>query len=365
MLTFNHLYSIFICMSIKNPDDKIRVAIIGVGNCASSLVQGLDFYRFVDQDSGIVPGIANNVIWKRDSNGKQLEDGYLIRDIEVVAAFDVDSRKVGKPLNEAIFTNPPNNSNIFCPDIRSNNVIVRKGALLDGLGEYLKEVVPVDCKQKEEDVVKNLIDTETDIVINYLPSGSQKATEFYAQCSIDAGCHFVNSIPIIIANDFEWRKKFADKGLIVVGDDIKSQLGSTLVHTELIDLFVKRGVKINKTYKINIGGNNDFLNLDEQKRTVGKVFVKDYSIQSLAKEYNIIQSNPSVYWRTNNDNKTCHISIEGIGFGNNPVRLDLTLNVDDSPNSAGVMVDIVRLINHCYHSTEINSKYFKHFKEES
>ncbi len=307
---------------------KIKVAIAGVGNCASALVQGVFYYKDVKEDE-FVPGVMHNVL-----------GGYKISDIEFVAAFDIDARKVGKDLSEAIFTEP--NCTVKFADVPELGVEVQKGPVLDGIGKYLKEVIPVDKKQEEVDVAEVLEESGAEILVNFLPVGSEKATRFYAEQAIKAGCAFVNCIPVFIASDPEWQKKFEEAGLPVAGDDIKSQVGATIVHRVLAKLFVDRGVKIEESYQLNIGGNTDFYNMLQEERLASKRHSKTEAVQSLIPYKVPLRIGPSDYVDFLNDTKVCYIYIRGTKFGGVPIELDLKLRVIDSPNSAGVAVDAIR-----------------------
>jgi myo-inositol-1-phosphate synthase len=313
---------------------KIRVAIVGLGNCASSLVQGIHYYRNA-RDDEFVPGVMHVNF-----------GGYHIRDIEVVAAFDVNSNKVGKDIAEAIYAEP-NNTTVFC-EVPNLGVKVLRGPLLDGVNKYTAELVPVNQKEKAVDVVKALKDAKVDAVINYLPVGSQEATEFYAQAAIDAGCGFVNCIPVFIASNPKWAKKFEDAGLPVIGDDIKAQVGATITHRTLVNLFLDRGMKIERTYQLNTGGNTDFLNMLERERLASKKISKTEAVSSQieARGQQIATENihvgPSDYVPWQKDNKICFLRIESKHFGDVPMNLELRLSVEDSPNSAGVVIDSVR-----------------------
>jgi myo-inositol-1-phosphate synthase len=314
---------------------KIKVAIVGVGNCASSLVQGIHYYRDAQEDS-FVPGVMHVNF-----------GGYHIRDIEIVAAFDVNSNKVGKDVAEAIYA-APNNTATFAvvPNI---GVKVSRGPVLDGVNKYTATVVPVD-DQPEVDVVRVLKESGAEAVINYLPVGSQQATEFYAQAAIDAGCGFVNCIPVFIASNPAWAKKFADAGLPVIGDDIKAQVGATIVHRTLVNLFLDRGMKIERTYQLNTGGNTDFLNMLERERLQHKKISKTEAVRSQieARGQQIadedIHVGPSDYVPWQKDNKVCFLRIESKHFGDVPMNLELRLSVEDSPNSAGVAIDSIRCL---------------------
>jgi myo-inositol-1-phosphate synthase len=315
---------------------KIRVAIIGVGNCASSLVQGIYYYRNATEDS-FVPGVMHVNF-----------GGYHIRDIEVVAAFDVNKNKVGKDVATAIYA-APNNTAVFAT-VPKLGVRVQRGPRLDGVNKYTAELVSVDDDQKPVDVVKILKDAKVDAVINYLPVGSQVATEFYAQAAIDAGCGFVNCIPVFIASNPTWAAKFKKAGLPVIGDDIKAQVGATITHRTLTNLFLDRGMKIERTYQINTGGNTDFLNMLERERLVSKKISKTEAVRSMieARGQNIadddIHVGPSDYVPWQKDNKIAFIRIESKHFGDIPMNLEVRLSVEDSPNSAGVAIDSIRCL---------------------
>ena len=314
----------------------IKVAIVGVGNCASSLIQGIHYYRNV-KDDGFVPGLMHVNF-----------GGYHIRDIEVVAAFDVNSNKVGKDVADAIYASP-NNTEVFAK-VPKTGVKVSRGPVLDGVNKYTAPLVPVDKKQKPVDVVKVLKESGAEAVINYLPVGSQEGTEFYAQAAIDAGCGFVNCIPVFIASNPKWAKKFEKAGLPVIGDDIKAQVGATIVHRTLTNLFLDRGMKIQRTYQLNTGGNTDFLNMLERDRLTHKKISKTEAVQSQieARGQTIkdedIHVGPSDYVPWQKDNKICFIRIESTHFGDVPMNLELRLSVEDSPNSAGVAIDSIRCL---------------------
>ena len=309
---------------------KVRVAIIGVGNCASSLVQGVQFYKNAKNDDNI-PGIMH----------PQLGE-YHIRDIEFTLAIDINTTKVGKDLSEAIFAEP-NNTYKFC-DVPRLNVPVVRGMTHDGLGKYLSQVIE-KAPGSTADIVRLLKESKTDVVISFLPVGSEMATKWYVEQIIEAGCAFVNGIPVFIASSEYWGKRFADAGLPILGDDIKSQVGATIVHRVLTSLFVDRGVKIDRTYQLNFGGNTDFLNMLERERLESKKISKTNAVTSMI-PYEIDPGNvhvgPSdhVPWLT--DRKWCYIRMEGTTFGDVPLNLELKLEVWDSPNSAGVMIDALR-----------------------
>lgn len=314
----------------------IKLAVVGVGNCASSLIQGIYYYRNVTDDD-FVPGLMHVNF-----------GGYRVGDIEVVAAFDVNNNKVGKDVAEAIYASP-NNTVVFAK-VPKTGVKVSRGPLLDGVNKYTAPLVPVDPKQKTVDVVQLLKDSGAEVVINYLPVGSQQDTEFYAQAAIDAGCGFVNCIPVFIASDPKWAGKFAAAGLPVIGDDIKAQVGATIVHRTLTNLFLDRGMKIERTYQLNTGGNTDFLNMLERDRLKFKKISKTEAVKSQieARGQTIDEDNihigPSDYVPWQKDNKVCFIRIESKHFGDVPMNLELRLSVEDSPNSAGVAIDSIRCL---------------------
>lgn len=325
-------------MNVKQKKKEIRVAIVGVGNCCSALVQGVFYYKNVNSDDELVPGLMHNVL-----------GGYKISDIKFVAAFDVDKRKIGKDLSEAIFS-PPNNTKVFLKDIPKLGVKVKMGPVLDGIASHMKEY-PEDktflpAKLKPVDVVKELKKSRAEILINYLPVGSQKATEFYANSALKAGCAFINCIPVFIVSNEDWAKKFEKKNLPCIGDDIKSQVGATIVHRVLSHLFTQRGVIIDRSYQLNFGGNTDFLNMLARERLKSKKVSKTEAVQSqLLKRlsYDNLHIGPSDWIPWLKDNKICFIRIEGRKFGNVPIELELRLSVEDSPNSAGCVIDAIRL----------------------
>lgn len=317
---------------------KIRVAIIGIGNCASSLVQGIEYYKWVDKKSDFVPGIMNNII--RD---------YCIHDIEFVAAFDVNKNKVGKDLSDAIFS-APNCASKFS-EVPPSGIKVLRGPLLDGLNENFKEIVSVDHTQPEINVAEALRDADAEIVINYLPTGSKQATKYYAQQALDAQCGFINGIPESIAHSQEWREKYEHAGLPLVGDDIKSQLGATPLHRALIDLFVRGGCKITNTQQINIGSNTDFINLSDPERIISKKNCKVSALQHLIPYPTDISvdiqlkdnyANGNFERETCDDAKRVKIHFDGENFGSRPMTLDVEFSAEDSPNGAGTMVDVIR-----------------------
>ncbi len=311
---------------------KVRVAIIGVGNCASSLVQGVHFYRNA-LDTDRVTGLMHVNL-----------GGYHIRDIEFTAGFDVNITKVGKDLSEAIFAEP-NNTYKFT-DVPKLGVPVYRGMTHDGLGKYLSQVI-TKAPGPTADIVKILKETKTDVVISYLPVGSEMATKWYAEQVLEAGCGFVNAIPVFIASSEYWGNRFKQRGLPILGDDIKSQVGATIVHRVLTNLFMERGVKLERTYQLNFGGNTDFMNMLERDRLESKKISKTQSVQSQLEtplSENDIHVGPSDYvpWLT--DRKWCYIRMEGTTFGDVPLNLETKLEVWDSPNSAGVIIDAVRCV---------------------
>lgn len=309
---------------------KIKVAIAGVGNCASSLVQGVEYYKNAREDE-FVPGLMHVNF-----------GGYHIRDIKFVAAFDVDANKIGKDLGEAIFT-PPNCTVKFC-DVHKLNVEVMKGPVLDGLGKYLTPVIPVDKRQKPVNVAKVLEETGADILINYLPVGSYEGSRFYANEALKAGCGFINCIPEFIVSDKNWAKKFEREKIPCAGDDIKSQVGATILHRTLTKLLVDRGVKVEESYQLNIGGNTDFLNMLEEERLSSKRISKTEAVSSQLPYEVPLRIGPSDYVPFLKDRKICYIYIKGRKFGDVPLYIDVKLSVEDSPNSAGVVIDAIRAV---------------------
>jgi len=316
---------------------SINIAIVGIGNCASSLVQGLSHYRDGANDT---IGLMH---WDLG--------GYRPSDIHVVAAWDVDARKVGKDVAEAIFEKP-NCTAVFCDHVKPTGTMVEMGRILDGYSEHMAEwpdnrtfLLADAAEPSKDDVVRRLKDTETDVLLNYLPVGSQEATEFYAECALEAGVAFVNNIPVFIASNEKWAKRFEDAGIPIIGDDIKAQLGATIVHRVLTDLFHKRGVKLDRTYQLNTGGNTDFLNMSNRNRLKSKKISKTEAVQSVAEhrlEDENIHVGPSDYVAWQNDNKVCFLRMEGQLFGGVPMNIELRLSVEDSPNSAGVAIDMIR-----------------------
>ena len=309
---------------------RIKVAIIGVGNCASSLVQGIHQYPETP-DNVRVPGIMHNKI-----------GDYKIEDIEVVAAFDVDKNKVGKDLSEAIFCEP--NNTIKFAEVPKSGVVVQMGSVQDGIGQYTEHLVE-PSSQKTSDISKILKEKEVDVVINYLPVGSQAATEWYTEQILDAKCAMVNCIPVIIAKNKYWSNKFKETGVPIVGDDIKSQVGATILHRVLTRLFEDRGVTVDNTYQLNFGGNTDFLNMLERERLVSKKISKTSAVTSQMDndvDPNTVHIGPSDHVPWLNDRKWAYIRMEGKLFGEAPVNVEVKLEVWDSPNSAGVVVDAIR-----------------------
>jgi len=309
---------------------NINVAIIGVGNCASSLVQGVRYYSEAAENE-LIPGLMHVNL-----------GGYHIRDIKFVAAFDIDRKKVGKDLGEAIYT-WPNNTFKFC-QVPATGVKVSRGMTHDGLGKYLSEII-TKAPGPTDDIVSILKETETDVVVNYLPVGSEAATKWYIEQVLTAGCGFVNCIPVFLAREKYWQNRFTEKGLPIVGDDIKSQVGATITHRVLTNLFRERGVKLERTYQLNFGGNTDFLNMLERERLESKKISKTDAITSQL-DYKMkpddIHVGPSDYVPWLSDRKWCYIRMEGRTFGDVPLNIEAKIEVWDSPNSAGVVVDAIR-----------------------
>ncbi len=317
---------------------KIKVAIVGVGNCASSLIQGIYYYGDKKPDEAI--GLMH---WEIG--------GYRPSDIEIVVAYDIDKRKVGMDVNKAIFVEP-NCTTVFYADLPETAVQVRMGKILDGVSPHMSEypdqytfVVGKEPEPTKDDIVGILKESGTEVLLNYLPVGSEKATRFYAECALEAGVAFINNIPVFIASDALWAKRFEAKNLPLIGDDIKAQLGATITHRMLTDLFKKRGVKLERTYQLNTGGNTDFLNMLNHSRLASKKESKTEAVQSVAAqriEHENIHIGPSDYVAWQKDNKVCFLRMEGKLFGDIPMNLELRLSVEDSPNSAGVAIDAVR-----------------------
>jgi myo-inositol-1-phosphate synthase len=310
---------------------KVRLAIVGVGNCASALIQGLHFYRDADQ-SRSVPGLMHVRLGP-----------YHVSDVEVVAAFDVDGKKVGRDVAEAIFAEP-NNTIRFAGDVAPNGVVVQRGPTLDGLGRFYRETIQ-ESDEPPVDVAAALRQARVDVVVSYLPVGSEDATRHYAQAALAAGAGFVNCVPAFIASDREWASRFADAGLPIVGDDIKSQLGATIVHRVLARLFEDRGVRLDHTSQLNFGGNMDFMNMLERERLKSKKISKTQAVTSQLRDgigADDIHIGPSDHVPWLKDRKWAHIRLEGREFGDVPVSVELKLEVWDSPNSAGIVIDAVR-----------------------
>jgi len=318
--------------------DKIKIAIVGVGNCASSLVQGLAHYQDKRPEDAV--GLMH---WEIG--------GYRPADVEVVAGFDIDVRKVGKDITEAIFE-APNCTAVFCKDLTKAGVRVRMGCILDGVADHMQDhrddrtfVPSDDLEATREEIVVALEQAGAEVLLNYLPVGSEQAARFYAECALEAGVAVVNCIPVFIASDPEFASRFEARGVPIVGDDIKAQLGATITHRMLTDLFRKRGVKLERTYQLNTGGNTDFLNMLNRSRLVSKKESKTEAVQSVAAERisdENIHVGPSDYVAWQNDNKVCFLRLEGKVFGGVPMELELRLSVEDSPNSAGVAIDAIR-----------------------
>jgi len=316
----------------SRPQDtrRIRVGIVGVGNCASSFVQGLTYYRDAKSNEPI-PGLMNVDL-----------GGYHVSDVEISSAFDVNATKVGHDVAEAIYAEP-NNTHRFA-SVPKSGVLVQRGPVLDGIGRYLEDDVPIsDCA--ECDVTAALRKSRTDVLVSYLPVGSQKASEWYAERAIEAGCGFVNCIPVFLASHSDWRRRFEEAGLPIIGDDIKSQVGATILHRVLANLFKERGVRLDRTYQLNFGGNTDFKNMLERERLTSKKISKTQAVTSqfsVPIEQDKVHVGPSdhVPWLT--DRKLAYIRLEGTTFGGVPLNAEVRLEVWDSPNSAGVVIDALR-----------------------
>jgi len=316
---------------------EIKIAVAGVGNCCSSLIQGLFYYKNVDTNNELVPGLMHNVL-----------GGYKISDVKPVAAFDIDARKVGRDLSEAIFAKP-NCTKIFKKEVPYLGVKVQKAPVLDGVADHMVNY-PEDRRfvisnERPVDVAKELKESGAEVLINYMPVGSEEAVKYYAQCALDAGVAFVNCMPVFIVSNPEWEAKFKAKNLPAIGDDIKSQLGATILHRMIAKLFHDRGVKIDRTYQLNTGGNTDFLNMLERKRLKSKKISKTEAVQSqlpVPLHPDNIHIGPSDYVPWQLDNKVCFIRMEGRKFGDVPIELEARLSVEDSPNSAGVVIDAIR-----------------------
>ncbi|MDT5232897.1 MAG: myo-inositol-phosphate synthase [Mycobacterium sp.] len=309
---------------------EVRVAIVGVGNCASSLVQGVEYYQNADETS-TVPGLMHVTFGQ-----------YHVRDVKFVAAFDVDAKKVGFDLSEAIFASE--NNTIKIADVPPTNVTVQRGPTLDGIGKYYADTIELSDTDPV-DVVKVLRDAKADVLVSYLPVGSEEADKFYAQCAIDANVAFVNALPVFIASDPVWAKKFTDAGVPIVGDDIKSQVGATITHRVMAKLFEDRGVQLDRTMQLNVGGNMDFLNMLERERLESKKISKTQAVTSnLQREFKTkdVHIGPSDHVGWLDDRKWAYVRLEGRAFGDVPLNLEYKLEVWDSPNSAGVIIDAVR-----------------------
>jgi myo-inositol-1-phosphate synthase len=309
---------------------KIRVGIIGIGNCASSLVQGIEFYRTA-KEHDLVPGLMHVKL-----------GGYHVRDIEFSAAFDINATKVGRDLSEAIFAEP--NNTVRFTEVPRLGVKVHRGMTHDGLGKYLKRVIK-KSPASTDDIIGILKRTHTDVVVSYLPVGSEMATKWYVEQILEAGCAFINCVPVFIASQRYWQKRFEERKLPVIGDDIKSQVGATIAHRVLTNLFRERGVRLDRTYQLNFGGNTDFLNMLERERLESKKISKTQAVTSQlghALPADNVHVGPSDYvpWLT--DRKWCYIRMEGTTFGNVPINCEMKLEVWDSPNSAGVVIDAIR-----------------------
>lgn len=318
--------------------EKIRIAIAGIGNCASSLIQGIYYYKDKSEKDAI--GLMHWDI-----------GGFTPCDIEVVAAFDIDKRKVGKEVNEAVFEFP-NNTTVFCKDLSRTGVMVKMGKVLDGFSSHMQDfdekyrfVLSDEKEPTKEEVVRGLKDSKAEVLLNYLPVGSEEAVKFYAECALEAGVAFINNMPVFIASKGDWAQRFKEKGIPIIGDDIKAQLGATITHRTLTDLFRKRGVKLERTYQLNTGGNTDFLNMLNRSRLESKKESKTEAVQAVVGERldpENIHIGPSDYVPWQKDNKLCFIRMEGKLFGDVPMNLELRLSVEDSPNSAGVVIDAIR-----------------------
>ena len=319
---------------------KIRVAIVGVGNCASSLIQGIHYYSQRIKNDEEMVGLAHPIL-----------DGYQASDIEIVSAIDIDARKVGFPLHEAIFAKP-NNTQIFFDDFTCDNVTVQMGRVLDGVGQHMAEFpddqrfVTSDAPEAtQEDIQRLLADSGAEMLMNYLPVGSQKATEFYAEACLATGVSLINCIPVFIVSDPHWAKRFTDAGIPCIGDDVKAQVGATIVHRVLTRLMHERGAKLDATYQLNTGGNTDFMNMLNRSRLSCKRISKTEAVQSqldVPLPANQVHIGPSDYVAWQKDNKVCFIRMEARGFGGVPLNLELRLSVEDSPNSAGETIDAIR-----------------------
>jgi len=311
---------------------EIRVAIVGVGNSASALIQGVEYYKNAKEDE-TVPGLMHVNF-----------GGYYVRDIKFVAAFDVDKNKIGRDLAEAIFTKP--NCCAKFANVPPLGVKVSPGPVLDGVAKHMRETFNVynESETKPADIVSILKESQAEILINYLPVGSHNATRFYAQAALDAGCAFINCIPEFIASDNAWSRKFEEKGLPVAGDDVKSQLGATILHRNLVRLCVDRGVIVDETYQLNLGGDTDFLNMTVEERLKTKRISKTEAVKSLVPYDLPTRIGPSDYVPFLGNKKICYIWLKGRKFGDRPLTITVKLEVEDSPNSAGVVIDVIRAV---------------------
>ena len=319
---------------------KIKIAIAGIGNCASSLIQGIYYYTPERVQGNVVPGLMH---WE--------VGGFRPCDIDVVAAFDVDRRKVGKDVNVAIFEKP-NCTTVFFSDLPLSGTTVKMGPVLDGVSDHMANfkddrtfLVSDKAELSQEEIVAELKSSGTEILLNYMPVGSEEAAKFYAECALEAGVAFINNMPVFIASNPEWAERFKARNIPIVGDDIKAQLGATITHRTLTDLFAKRGVILDRTYQLNTGGNTDFLNMKNQDRLASKKESKTEAVQAVAShrlDDDNIHVGPSDYIPWQNDNKVCFLRMEGDLFGGVPMNIELRLSVEDSPNSAGVAIDMIR-----------------------
>ena len=324
---------------MSNP--KIKVAILGVGNCASSFVQGLEYYKDEKTEIGLISDVIG---------------GFKVSDIQIVAAFDINKDKVGKDISDAIFVEP-NNTSKFC-EVPNLNIEVKPGKTLDGVGKFVKELITT--VDDSEEIVKELKESKAEILINLLPVGSDEAVKFYAQCAIDAKVGFINCIPVFIARDEEWYKKFRDNKVPLIGDDIKSQVGATIVHRALAQLFSDRGVELKRSYQLNVGGNMDFLNMLEEDRLETKRTSKTSSVTSVANkgkgmDPDNVRIGPSDYVKWLEDRKKAFIRLEGEAFGGVPLNIEVQLEVWDSPNSAGVVIDAIRYMKYFTDKGDLDS----------
>ena len=324
---------------MSNP--KIKVAILGVGNCASSFVQGLEYYKDEKTEIGLISDVIG---------------GFKVSDIQIVAAFDINKDKVGKDISDAIFVEP-NNTSKFC-EVPNLNIEVKPGKTLDGVGKFVKELITT--VDDSEEIVKELKESKAEILINLLPVGSDEAVKFYAQCAIDAKVGFINCIPVFIARDEEWYNKFRDNKVPLIGDDIKSQVGATIVHRALAQLFSDRGVELKRSYQLNVGGNMDFLNMLEEYRLETKRTSKTSSVTSVANkgkgmDPDNVRIGPSDYVKWLEDRKKAFIRLEGEAFGGVPLNIEVQLEVWDSPNSAGVVIDAIRYMKYFTDKGDLDS----------